>query len=82
MRSLPLSMMLMDVFAGVLAVLMLVVALLLAILIAINAARGQGADNDQLMIMVGFFVLGATGFYALKRWVKRTVSPNPKTQKD
>lgn len=64
--------MLLDVFAGILAILMLVVAVLLITLVGMNAARGQGDVNDTLLIAAGFFILGATGFYALKRWAKRT----------
>ena len=62
--------MLLDVFTGILAVLMLVVAALLGILIAVNASRGDGEVNTKLIIMAGCFTLGATGFYALKRWAK------------
>lgn len=74
MKRLPLSMMLMDTFAGILAILMLVTAGLLIVLAGTNAARGEGAANEPVLIAAGLFVLGGTGFYALKLWVKKTVA--------
>lgn len=71
MSRLQLSTMLLDVFAGILAILMLLVAVLLGILIATNSARGDDDANSYLMVMAGCFALGATGFYALKRWANR-----------
>jgi positive regulator of sigma E activity len=71
MKRLPISLMLLDTFSGALAILMLVIAALLAVLITMNHLRGEGAANEQLLIMSGFFVLGSTGFYALRRWARR-----------
>lgn len=70
MSKLPLSTMLLDVFAGILAILMLVVAGLLVILIVLNTSQGTGDISAKLIIMAGCFALGATGFYALKRWAR------------
>jgi hypothetical protein len=70
MSTLPLSRMLLDVFAGILAVLMAVTAGLLLILVAVNASRGQGDANVSLLVVAGCFGVGAAGFYALKRWAK------------
>lgn len=74
MSKLPLSLMLLDVFSGILAVLMLVIAGLLAILITMNSFRGEDATNTQLMLVAGCFVIGGVGFYALKRWAKRSAT--------
>jgi hypothetical protein len=68
MSVLPLSRLLLDVFSGILALLMLVTAGLVLILVAMNAARGESDANGQLLIVCGFFALGAIGFYGLKRW--------------
>ena len=70
MKKLPLSAMLMDTFAGILAVLMIVVAVLLAILVGLNIARGDGAANPPLIVTALLFLVGAAGFYGLKRWAK------------
>ncbi|MEM6383581.1 MAG: hypothetical protein AAF739_12970 [Pseudomonadota bacterium] len=70
MSRLPLSRMLFGTFTGILAVLMLVIAVLLAILITLNTMRGEDAMNGQLMVTAIFFVIGALGFYGLKRWVR------------
>lgn len=74
MSKLPLSLMLLDVFSGILAVLMLVITALLVILITMNSFRGEDAANTQLMLVAGCFVVGGAGFYALKRWAKRSAS--------
>lgn len=74
MSKLPLSLILLDVFSGILAVLMLVIAGLLAILITVNSFRGEDAANTQLILVAGCFVIGGAGFYALKRWAKRSAA--------
>lgn len=70
MSTMPLSRMLLDIFAGILAILMVVTAALLLLLVIVNASRGQGDANGSLIIIAGCFALGSAGFYALKRWVK------------
>lgn len=70
MSTMPLSRMLLDIFAGILALLMVVTAALLLVLVVVNANRGQGDANGSLMIVAGCFGLGSAGFYALKRWAK------------
>lgn len=74
MSKLPLSLMLLNVFSGILAVLMLVIAALLAVLITLNSVRGEDAANTQLMLVAVCFVIGGAGFYALKRWAGRSAA--------
>ncbi len=68
MSTLPLSRMLLDVFAGILAILMGVSAALILILTTVNTIRGQGDANASLLFVAACFGVGAAGFYALKRW--------------
>ncbi len=70
MTTMPLSKMLLDVFAGILAILMAVASALLILLVAVNASRGDNEANGSLLIVACCFAVGSVGFYALKRWAK------------
>lgn len=79
MRKLPLSTMLMEAFAGILAALMLVCAALLGILVGLNAARGDSAANPSLIVTALLFLAGAGGFFLLRRWA-RGLSRDPQSR--
>ncbi|MBV6658253.1 MAG: hypothetical protein KI785_10860 [Devosiaceae bacterium] len=74
MKRLRLSMMLMNTFAGVLAIMMLIIAALLVILAGANTARGEGDANTQILVSAGFFLIGGAGFYGLKNWARKTAA--------
>jgi uncharacterized RDD family membrane protein YckC len=70
MRGLPFSIMLMDMFAGILAIMMVVIAVLLFILIGANTMRNEAVSNEPLIMTAALFLIGGAGFYALQRWAK------------
>ncbi len=70
MSGLPFSIMLIDMFAGALAIMMVVIAVLLFILIGANIMRDEAVPNEPLIMTAALFLAGGAGFYALKRWAK------------
>ncbi|MEM1288647.1 MAG: hypothetical protein AAGH60_09880 [Pseudomonadota bacterium] len=74
-KRLPISLMLMNTFAGILAILMAVTAVLLVILVAMNHMRGDLGANGQLLTFAVLFGVGSAGFFALKRWAQRVKTP-------